>query len=65
MILQNAQIMEEVKPHLEVWSSVNSGAVNYMSLNGAVTSLERTFAECPFQSQTNNQVQTWIWCFPF
>ena len=47
--------MEEVKPHLEVWSSVNSGAVSYMSLNGAVTSLEGTFAECPFQSQTNKQ----------
>ena len=57
--------MEEFKPHLEVWSSVNIGGVSYMSLNGTVTSLEHTLAECPFQSQTNNKVQTWTWSFPF
>lgn len=42
--------MEEFKPHL-VWSSVDSGGLNYMSSNGAVTSSAHTLAECPFQRQ--------------
>ena len=59
-----AQIMEEFKPHLEVWSSVNIGGVSYMSLNGTVTSLEHTLAECPFQSQTNNKFKLGPGPFP-
>lgn len=49
-VLHLGSIMEEFKPHL-VWSSVDSGGLNYTSSNGAVTSSAHTLAECPFQRQ--------------